>query len=279
LQGSCDLSSLARQLSDLKVKNERKVYFFDLYEFSRYFDQSLKGNYLFGDIVHIPDEPSLVKSRPISVDNENSVVLKWDKIRHFTYIKKDKYKFSDKKNVLIGRGKVHPSQPHRGKFMEMYHNHPMCNVGKVNNHQLNPEWNKERITIDEHLKYKFILSLEGNDVASNLKWVMSSNSLAVMPKPKYETWFMEGTLIPDYHYVLINDDYSNLEEKLNYYINNSDKAEQIIKNANEYVAQFKNKPLEDLISLLVLNKYFIKTNQLTGSVLYRLLTDRDSTKF
>ena len=93
---------------------------------------------------------------------------------------------------------------------------------------------------------------------------MSSNSLAVMPKPKFETWFMEGTLIPDYHYVLINDDYSNLEEKLNYYINNPAKAEQIIKNANEYVAQFKNKPLEDLISLLVLKKYFVKTNQITG---------------
>lgn len=263
LEDNCDLSSIARQLSDLKVKEERKTYFFDLYEFSRYFDQSLKGNFLFGDIVHIPDEPSFVKSRPIADDNKNSVVLKWDKVRHFTYIKKDKYKFSDKKNILIGRGKVHPSQPHRGKFMKMYHNHPMCNVGKVNNPSYHPEWNKNRITIDEHLKYKFILSLEGHDVASNLKWVMSSNSLAVMPKPKFETWFMEGTLIADYHYVLINDDYSNLEEKLNYYINNPAKAEQIIKNANEYVAQFKNKPLEDLISLLVLKKYFVKTNQIT----------------
>ena len=41
---------------------------------------------------------------------------------------------------------------------------------------------------------------------------MSSNSVAVMPKPKYESWFMEGKLIPDYHYVLIKDDYSDFEE-------------------------------------------------------------------
>ena len=28
-------------------------------------------------------------------------------------------------------------------------------------------------------------------------------SIVIMPKPKYETWFMEGTLIPDYHYIFI----------------------------------------------------------------------------
>ena len=38
-------------------------------------------------------------------------------------------------------------------------------------------------TIREHLDYKFIMALEGNDVASNLKWVMSSNSIAVMTRP------------------------------------------------------------------------------------------------
>jgi len=90
---------------------------------------------------------------------------------------------------------------------------------------------------------------------------MSSNSLAVMPLPIYETWFMEGTLIPNYHYVLIKDDYSDLEERLNYYINHTDEAQKIIDNAHEYVKQFRNKKQEDLISLLVLKKYFEKTGQ------------------
>ena len=118
------------------------------------------------------------------------------------------------------------------------------------------------MTIDEQLAYKFILSLEGNDVASNLKWIMSSQSVAVMPKPKFETWFMEGTLIPNYHYIEIKDDFSDLEEVLKYYISNPNKAQEIVKNANEYVSQFKNKEREKLISLLVLEKYFKKTNQL-----------------
>src|SRR5690606_28634160 len=108
----------------------------------------------------------------------------------------------------------------------------------------------------QHLDYKFILALEGNDVATNVKWIMSSNSIAVMPKPTYETWFMEGQLIPDYHYICIKSDYSDLEEKLNYYIQNTNKALEIVANANAYVNQFKNQTHEDLISILVLEKYF-----------------------
>lgn len=116
--------------------------------------------------------------------------------------------------------------------------------------------------IQQQLAYKFILCIEGNDVATNLKWVMSFNSIAVMPQPKFETWFMEGQLIPDYHYTCLADDYSNMEEKLTYYIEHPEKALAIIENAHRFIDQFKNKNKEDLISLLVLKKYFEKTNQI-----------------
>ena len=46
---------------------------------------------------------------------------------------------------------------------------------------------------------------------------MSSNSVAVMPRPKYESWFMEGRLQPGVHYIEIKDDYSDLEDKIQYY--------------------------------------------------------------
>ena len=72
---------------------------------------------------------------------------------------------------------------------------------------------------------------------------------------------MEGTLIPDYHYIFIQDDYSNFEEKITFYINNEDECEKIIKNAHAFVSQFKDEKKEDLISLLVLEKYFKKTHQ------------------
>lgn len=252
------LSDNAIQLSELKLGDQFKVYFFDAYEFIRYFNQNLKALFVFGDVIHVPDEPAIVKSRPINGDNKNSVVLKLEKIRHFLFIK-DKYSFASKQKMLISRGKAN-QKPHRLKFLEMYYTHPLCNIGQVDRGN-NLQYPTQRMTLGEHLKFKFILCLEGNDVASNLKWVMSSNSLAVMPLPKYETWFMEGTLVPNYHYMLIKDDYSDLEERMNYYSENVDEALKIIENAHEYCKQFQNKKREDLISLLVLDKYFEKTGQ------------------
>lgn len=252
------LNTEAIELSKLKLGKKMKVYYFDTYEYTRYFNQKLKANFCFGDVITVPEQPSLLKSRPFEGDNKNSVVLNMDKIRHFRFLK-DRKQFNTKKNMLIFRGQVY--QPHRFKFMELYFDHPMCDIGQTNKNS-DYKFLVGRKTVDEHLDYKFILSLEGNDVASNLKWVMSSNSIAVMPKPKYETWYMEGTLIPNFHYILIKDDYSDVEEQLNYYIKNTEEALQIIENAHQFVNQFKNKKQEDLISLLVLKKYFEKTGQL-----------------
>ena len=163
--------------------------------------------------------------------------------------------------MLIGRNAV--IQEHRIRFMNMYFGHPLCDLGQINKDWGGDlKWLKPKISIAEHLKYKFILSLEGNDVATNLKWIMSSNSVAVMTRPKYETWFMEGRLIPDFHYILIKDDFSDLEEKLNYYIQNTGEAKAIIHNANTYIKQFFNKEQEDMISMLVLQKYFYYTRQI-----------------
>ena len=253
------LSQDAQKLSDIKLQKNHKTYYFDLHEYSRYFNPHLKGYFLFGDITKTPKEPGLVKSRPIN-KNTNSIILKWNKIRHFTFIKKDTLSYSKKKEQLVFRAKVHSSQPQRIKFLEKYYGHPMCNIGKVNNNNLKKLWMVERMTYIQQLQYKFILCLEGNDVASNLKWVMSSNSIAVMPKPKYETWFMEGLLIPDQHYILIKDDYSDLENRLKFFLDHPEKAKLIVENANKHVNQFKDQKKEDLLSFMVLNKYFTKTN-------------------
>ena len=105
---------------------------------------------------------------------------------------------------------------------------------------------------------------------------MSSNSLALMPVPKYETWYMEGTLIPNYHYMLIKDDYSDLEERMEYYINHADEALEIIRNAHRYIEQFKIKQREDLISLLVPEKYFYKTSRKKISENLKLLLSSEN---
>lgn len=258
LENNTQSLSTLPKLSEFRIPKKIRAYYFDSYEYTRFFSKKLRAAFLPGDITYVPDLPTIVKSRPIGEHNANSVILNLDKIRHFIYVT-DKKSFGSKKDMLVGRGAV--TQAHRKRFMEMYFNHPLCNVGQVNHDNLGNKHLVEKMTIDEQLDYKFILSLEGNDVATNLKWIMSSNSLAVMPRPKYETWFMEGTLIPNYHYVEIMVDYSDLEERLKYYIDHTGKALEIVKNANEHVRQFRNKKREDVISLLVLDKYFRKTGQ------------------
>jgi hypothetical protein len=106
------------------------------------------------------------------------------------------------------------------------------------------------------------MALEGNDVASNLKWVMSSNSIAVMPRPTCETWFMEGKLIPNYHYIEIREDYADLVERITYYEAHPEEAKQIVQHAHEWCSQFQDKDREDMISVLVLQKYFKASGQL-----------------
>jgi len=242
-------------------KEKKKTYFFDLFEYLRYFPKHFKISYLFGDVTTIPQVSTIVKSRPIAGDNQNSILMKLDKVRHFIFVE-DKIDFVDKKDILVWRGKAH--MPHRQAFVQRYHDNPYCDIGETKKNR-DPliAWQKPKMRLNEQLQYKFILSIEGNDVASNLKWVMSSNSLSFMTKPKYETWFMEGTLIPDYHYVLLEDDYSDLEEKVAYYSEHIDEALEIIANAHAYVAQFKDAKLEDRLSLLVLQKYFEKSSQVT----------------
>ncbi len=66
---------------------------------------------------------------------------------------------------------------------------------------------------------------------------------------------MEGRLIAGIHYVELSDKYDNIDEIIDHYSSNPKEAEAIIKNANEYVQQFMNDKLEDLLCLKILQKY------------------------
>lgn len=260
VNSSFELDDSAYRIKDISSKHG--VYSLDLMEYTRFFPQEYKLSYLFGDITHVPSVPAVTKSRPV-VDNDNSILMKFDKVRHFYMVEND-IEFQEKKNALIWRGAV--CQPHRISFMEDFFNkNDLINVGDFNKgpNGINEEWRVPFTSIRDQLEYKFILSIEGNDVATSTKWIMSSNSLLFMTKPKFETWLMEGRLISNYHYVLVKDDYSNLEEKINYYIENTNEAEEIISNANSYMTQFKNEKSEDWLHLKILERYFKLSGQMT----------------
>ncbi len=241
----------------------QKTYYLDAMAYARYFPGELKWLLLHGDITRLLPLPTIVKSRPLVAGNHNSVIMKLDRVRHFLFVD-DQKSWREKRDMAIFRGDLGIQKENRNIFMRRFANgqSKWVDAASTNRWEEHPEWQKDKMTIEEHLDYKFIMSLEGNDVASNLKWVMSSNSIAVTPKLTCETWFMEGRLKPNYHYIEVKDDFSDLEERLEYYTNHPEEAEAIIAHAHEYVDQFRDEEREKLISLMVLQNYFKFTNNL-----------------
>lgn len=236
------------------------VYFFDTHEYLRYFPTALRWNYRFGDVNTPLPFPSICKSRPVGEAGRNNVLLNLDKVRHFIFLH-DRKPFREKMPRAIFRGEI-DGKERRKRFCQMWYGSDICDVGEIaGRHVVCPQWVRPKMTLYEHLDYQFVICLEGNDVASNLKWVMSSNSLAVMPRPTRETWYMEGRLIPDYHYVEIRPDFSDLAERIRYFSTHPAEAEEILRHAHEWRAQFQDRRRERLVSLLTLDRYFRMTAQ------------------
>ena len=70
------------------------------------------------------------------------------------------------------------------------------------------------MSMKDQLAYKYIISIEGNDVSSGLKWMMLSNSVVLAPSFTMESWSMEGMLKPFVHFIPLKADMSNVEEMI-----------------------------------------------------------------
>ncbi|TPM41377.1 glycosyl transferase family 90 [Mesorhizobium sp. B2-3-4] len=241
-----------------KMPFEPSMYYYDLKEFARYFDPSLVVDLEFGDVIGVPKVPTLVKDRPISADNCNAVLMKFNKFRHF-HMPVDAVAFADKRPAVVWRGDL--NNPIRTRFLDAARDLPFCDVGS-HKRSAPAEYSKPFLSISQHLRYRYIVSLEGNDVATNLKWIMNSNSLCLMPQPTYETWFGESQLEAGVHYVPLDQDFADLGEKVAYFERHPAAAKRIVAAANAYCRQFFNEPDEQAISLLVLYKYFVLGGQI-----------------
>jgi hypothetical protein len=238
---------------------KQRNYCFDLVEHLRAFDPALRLDYRFGDDTSAPPVPTIVKARPIAGDNANSVLFKLNKVRHFRAVK-DRLRFADKRDRAVWRGKGY--QPHRREFLAACFENPSCDVGCTDPRHRDNAWSRPYLSIARQLESKFVISIEGNDVATNLKWIFSSNSACLMRRPRFESWFQEGTLVPDRHYILVADDYSDLGDKVRFYSRRTDLAERIVQAAQAHAAQFVDARRESAISLLVLLRYFEASGQI-----------------
>ena len=70
------------------------------------------------------------------------------------------------------------------------------------------------LPLEQMAACRYQLAIEGNDVATNLKWALYTDSAVLMPLPTVETWLLESQLRPWVHFVPVRDDFADLEVKL-----------------------------------------------------------------
>ena len=101
--------------------------------------------------------------------------------------------------------------------------------------------------------------INGNGYSINLNNYTLTGSDRIDTNYLYS--YMEGKLIPGYHYIEIADDYHDLIDKVEYYEAHPDEAKAIVEHAHEWVRQFQDTKREKIISLMVLERYFQQTGQ------------------
>lgn len=216
------------------------------------------------------DKPlgTLVKAR--NAQDNGSVILRCLNFnRHWKnyYNRPSDIPFDKKISSVIWRGTTTGKEIGANRFnlvKRWFNKHPKIDVGFSFICQSKDAYNKYVKGIKQMqglLKYKYILSVEGNDKDTGINWKLNSNSLVFMAKPTISSWLMESTLKPNYHFILLKDDFSDLLEKVRWCDNNPNECKQIIKNANRFMNQFKNPAFEEKIEKNVINKYFELTGQ------------------
>jgi hypothetical protein len=226
------------------------------------------------------DVPVFVKSCNISERGSNRFILPLEYSRHFKPafdVPKYDCDFNHKKSMVLWRGVTTGSFSKARGYSSRYHlarllvqdslDASLFDVGFNDIVQLKPSNSdlpigeirskciKPKASMQEHLGFKYLLSLEGNDVASGLKWMLSSNSLVLMPVPEVETWACESLLVPYVHYVPVASDLHDLSERVDWCENHPGECLAIVKNSSSFMHGFSDPIRERLLADEVVNRY------------------------
>lgn len=220
--------------------------------------------YYFGDNESCIDIATLVKNR--CSDSNHSVILRCFNFgRHWThyYNKPKDIPFHEKENKVFWRGSTTGQPNRKGNRFDLvtawFNQTDNIDIAFSFICQNKIEYSnyiRNKCQINDFLKHKYILSVEGNDKDSGINWKLNSNSVVFMARPRVTSWLMETTLIPDFHYILLKDDFSDIQIKLDWCNKHQKECLQIIENAHNYMNQFNNNELEEKLEEDVINKYF-----------------------
>ena len=219
------------------------------------------------------------------INDRHGIVLNFNENRHWQIMRALSQRndidipFENKKNILIWRGATtgynykeddlenrdYSIRRNRLLFVDKFKDSDIVDAGfnqqtpykgsdiDIMIHKNNMV--KNNIHVHEMLRFKYIMSIDGNDVSSGLKWQLYSNSVVFMKKPRFISWLMEDMLEPYVHYIPVNDDFSNVEEQVQWANTHQEECKRISENATNYMKQFLDPKREELIHFLVVKKY------------------------
>ena len=112
---------------------------------------------------------------------------------------------------------------------------------------------EDRMSEDDMMQYRYSLSLEGNDVATDLKWKLASGMVVLMPRPTTESWLMEFALRPGVHYMRVESP-AEVSETLKWLQAHPERARGMSDAARAWMLPFTNKTQELKLERDVLRK-------------------------
>ena len=242
----------ARTIGSIRLKDSHSAYWYDLMRYLRAFPADRKIDFIDGDTHVNPSDVVFGKARRLDSLRDNVALMNLDRRRHFLKVE-DNVPFHEKKPQLFFRGDV-DAKENRRRFLEKWWGHPLFDLGDTSPRTMT-EWHTERVEFSRHFDYRYILALEGHDVASALQWICASNCIPVMTRPTVESWLMHGAMQPGVHYIEIADDFSHVAEKISYYNSHPDEALKISEASKRWVEQFSDTRRENIIHYLVAERY------------------------
>jgi hypothetical protein len=258
-------------------KIQQTTYYHDLVRYVHPLPELYSTRFLFypHDRVEGFPVPTLVKSRSLQ-DRQMSVLCNLNTIRHFMpvyLVNTNDIPLKEKKDVLVWRGADTgpgfgnniPARPCSRENLVRTFAHstnPVLDIALsgINSNQYSESdeykiYCRPPMNMKELLQYKFILSVEGNDVASNLKWVLASNSVPFCPPFSIQSWILEDHLIPWEHYIPVRHDFTNLEDRVEWAINHPERCRRIAYAGKTYIMPFLNIKSEREIMTELLRRY------------------------
>lgn len=227
--------------------------------------------------------PTFVKSRLIGDRDWPCVLLPLDRLRHwgdFLRVTKNDVPFAVKDDRLVWRGLTTgafmdgaPTRPRssRSHVATLAPRHEEIDIGysgivqisdansdipmDIVRRRMRPE-----ISLEAQLRSKFLLALEGNDVATGMKWMLFSNSTVLMPAPTCETWAYESFLLPFVHYVPLRHDLSDIDDVYDWCRTNPNACEEIAQNGKQFITAFLDERTEMRVCRAVISEYLSKVS-------------------